>query len=64
MKLFVQLAVILAFAAPMFAQASDAVSSPAQKIAAKKKKKDKKKDTTKDEKKEGETAAPAEGGKM
>jgi hypothetical protein len=68
MKLFVQLAVILAFAAPVFAQAADSVSHPHHRISAKKKaKKGKKKDATKDEKKEGagETAAPAEeGGKM
>lgn len=58
MKLFVQLAVIAAFAAPVFAQAADtAVSQPAHKVVAKKKK------AKKEDKKEAAPAAPAEAAK-
>lgn len=67
MKLFLSLAIIAAFAAPVFAADNAAVSQPTAKVVAKKKKEKKKK--KKEEKKEGAAAdaagaapaAPAEG---
>ena len=65
MKLFLSLAVIAAFAAPVFAADNAAVSQPTAKVVSKDKKKGKKK--KKDEKKDAggdmaAPAAPAEGG--
>lgn len=59
MKLFVQLAIIAAFATPVFANTAEkAVSEPTAKVVAKEKKKKKKKEEGKEEKKDA--AAPAE----